>query len=154
MEVVVPVAAEGQHSEPEKMVECELTRIVIREHSNPQYIFLREKSGNRVFPIVIGVSEASEIRRKFTATPTERPLTHDLLRSAIHILGGRILRIEVVDLREGTFFANLILEQDGRVLRVDCRPSDAIALAVAEDAPVAVSELVLEEAWREHEQSG
>ena len=128
------------------MVECELARIVIREDSLDQYIFLREKNGKRSFRIVIGQSEASEINRKVIGVGTKRPLTHDLLRSTVRELGARIVGIEVNDLRSNTFFANLILEQGDRMLRVDCRPSDAIALAAAENVPIEVDEKVLEHA--------
>jgi bifunctional DNase/RNase len=134
------------------MVECELARIVIRENSDAQYIILREKGGNRAFPIVIGPYEAAEINRKVMGRTTPRPLTHDLLRSALTELGGRILEIEVDDLRDGTFFAKLVVEQNGRTLRVDSRPSDAIALAIAEGITIRVAEHVLADASRSHEE--
>lgn len=128
------------------MVECELVRIVIRESADQQYIFLREKGGERSFPIVIGVAEAAEINRKAMGTRTMRPLTHDLLRQVVGDLGGAIVGIEVSDLRESTFFANLILQQGDRIIRVDCRPSDAIALALAASVTISVSESVLAQA--------
>ena len=125
------------------MVECELVRIVMRETTDQQYIYLREKEGDRTFPILIGVAEASEINRKAIGLSTRRPLTHDLLRTVVGELGGALEGIEVYDLRESTFFAHLVLRQGDRILRVDCRPSDAIALAVAESVPIRVAESVL-----------
>jgi bifunctional DNase/RNase len=125
------------------LVECRLARIVFRENSDQQYIYLEEKGGSRSFPIVIGFFEAAEIHRKVRGEPAQRPLTHDLLRSAMEQLGGKLRCVEVSDLRENTFFANLVVDQDGRTLRIDCRPSDAIALAVAHHAPIAVEEAVL-----------
>ena len=125
------------------MVECELVRIVIRENADRQYIYLREKGGDRAFPIVIGVSEAAEINRKAVGERTLRPLTHDLLRCVIGALGAAMTGVEISDLRENTFFAHLIITQGDREMRVDCRPSDAVALAVAESAPIFVAESVL-----------
>jgi bifunctional DNase/RNase len=128
------------------MVECELSRIVIRDNSDAHYIYLKEKGGKRAFPIEIGFYEAAEINRKAMGTKTPRPLTHDLLRNAVADLGGKIRGIEVNELRESTFFATLVLEQNDKVHRVDCRPSDAIALAVAESVPIHVAESVLNDA--------
>jgi hypothetical protein len=131
------------------MVQCDLSRIVIRESSDHQYIYLKEKGGERAFPIVIGIYEAVEINRKVTGLKTTRPLTHDLLRGTVAKLGGRIVGVEVDELRDNTFHAKLILDQEGSQTRVDCRPSDAIALAVAEAVPIAVEEAVLDQAFRD-----
>ena len=131
-----------------RMVECDLKRIVIRENTNQQYIYLEEKDGSRAFPIVIGAAEAEEIRRKFRGETMGRPMTHDLLRATIQALGAQLRGVEVHDLREATFFANLVVEHGGKVLRIDSRPSDAIALAVAEQVPLSVDERVLDEASR------
>jgi bifunctional DNase/RNase len=125
------------------LVECRLSRIVFRDNSDQQYIFLEERTGGRAFPIVIGPFEAAEINRKVTGQTAPRPLTHDLLRLAMEQLGGKLRCVEVHDLRDNTFFANLVVDQDGRTIRIDCRPSDAIALAVAHHAPIAVEEAVL-----------
>jgi len=125
------------------LVECRLSRIVLRETSDQQLIYLEEKKGSRSFPIVIGFFEAAEINRKIAEKGVVRPLTHDLLRTTIEKLGGQLRGIEICDLRENTFFANLVLEHDGETLRIDCRPSDAIALAVAQNVPIAVEEAVI-----------
>ncbi len=125
------------------LVECRLSRIVFREKSDQQYIYLEERSGGRSFPIVIGFYEAAEIHRKTNGQVAARPLTHDLLRASMEQLGGKLRCIEIHELRENTFFANLVVDQDGRTVRIDCRPSDAVALAVAQDVPIAVEEAVL-----------
>lgn len=125
------------------LVECRLSRIVFREDSDQQYIFLEERSGGRGFPIVIGFFEAAEIHRKANGHVPARPLTHDLLRSSMEQLGGKLRCVEIHELKESTFFANLVVDQDGRTLRIDCRPSDAIALAVAQNVPIAVEDAVL-----------
>ena len=148
--IILTVVALAGHSlgETTVMVECELSRIVIRESSDHQYIYLQERTGPRSFPIVIGIYEAFEINRKVTGIDTARPLTHDLLRSAVGSLGGEIRGVEVDSLRNNTFHAKLLLEKDDHMLRVDCRPSDAIALAVAAHVPIHVEESVLEQAHR------
>jgi len=129
------------------LVACELARIVRRPDPNEgQYIYLVEKGGARALPIVIGKPEADEIYRKFMGKPNPRPFTHDLLREMLSQLGGRIEGVEVVQLKEGTFHAKLVIRCEDRQLKIDCRPSDGIALAVAEDAPISVDEKVFDDA--------
>lgn len=127
-------------------VRMELSRIFIRELSNMQIIELSEVGGERTFPIVIGLPEAFAIERRLKGTEVVRPQTHDLLASVIRELGGRLTRIEIRDLTEGTFYANLHVEQAGREIVIDSRPSDAIALGVAEKVPIFVAEEVLTQA--------
>jgi bifunctional DNase/RNase len=134
------------------LVEVELARIVINETSDQQLIFLKEKGGERWFPIVIGVFEAIEINRKITDIRTPRPMTHDLLRNMLVELGGHVDRVVVDALKDATFFAKLHVTQNGgREHRIDSRPSDAIAIAVAEKAPIFVDEEVLNEVARQAE---
>lgn len=125
-------------------VEFELVKIVIRDTSDQQYIFLKERGGERISPIVIGYFEASAIDRHVRGVGTPRPMTHDLLGSVIDALGARIARIVVTKLEENTFFARLDLKQNGTDLSIDCRPSDAVALAVQASAPIFVATNVLD----------
>lgn len=129
-----------------QMVDLTLSRIVIREGSNEQYIFLKENAGQRGFPIVIGSSEASEIRRVVTGMQPERPLTHQLAYEAIRALGAELKRVDIVDLRNNTFFAQLVLQDASGELTavVDARPSDAVALALRAKCPLRVTESVLQ----------
>src|SRR5437870_9391296 len=127
------------------MVLMELSRIFIREMTDMQIIELTEVDGDRTFPIVIGLPEAFAIERRLKGIEIPRPQTHDLLGSVIKSLGGQLNRIVINDLSEGTFFAKLIVDQDGREIEVDSRPSDAIALGVSEDVPIYVAEHVLEQ---------
>lgn len=129
----------------------ELSRIFIREMTDMQIIELSEVDGQRSFPIVIGLPEAFAIERRLKGIEIPRPQTHDLLASVIKNLGGTLKRIVITDLADKTFFANLIVEQDGREIEIDSRPSDAIALGVAEDVPIYVAEHVLEEMQNEPE---
>jgi bifunctional DNase/RNase len=127
-----------------------LSRIVISEISEPQIIYLREADGDRQFPIVIGLFEATSIDRKVKRHPSPRPLTHDLLVKAIEDMGGELDSIVITDLREGTYFSELRVKRDGEIISIDSRPSDAIAVAMTCDPPlpIYVAEDVLEEALR------
>jgi hypothetical protein len=130
-------------------IPVELTRILITEMGMQQVIFLREKAAGRVFPIMIGTNEALAIDRRLKGVPTPRPMTHDLLADVIQAMGGAIEKVVVDDLREGTFIATIHLRQGGRLLAIDARPSDAIALGVAFDTPLFVADHVIEEVLRE-----
>jgi len=121
----------------------ELSRIFIREMMDMQIIELTEVDGDRTFPIVIGLPEAFAIERRLKGIEIPRPQTHDLLASVVGHLGGRLKEIAIHDLVDGTFYAKLVIEQDSREIEVDARPSDAIALGVAENVPIYVAEKVL-----------
>lgn len=130
----------------DETVEVQLARVIIQEKSEHQYIHLRERVGERSFPIVIGFNEAWEIHRKLRKIRAPRPMTHDLIGRVIRRLDHRLRRIVITELKDNTFYAVLVLAQqdsdDERV--VDCRPSDAIALAVQTGAPIFVSKKVLD----------
>ena len=129
------------------MIEVQLARIVIRETSDQQSIYLREKIGDRQFPIVIGIFEAWAIDRRVRDRKTPRPMTHDLMASLVDALGAKLDRVLISDLRNNTFYAKLVLSREGsgdEPIEVDARPSDAIALAVHLDAPIFVEDRVLE----------
>jgi bifunctional DNase/RNase len=124
----------------------ELKRIIISEVHDQQVIMLKEVEGDRSFPIVIGIFEATSIDRRVKNMPSPRPLTHDLVANVIDQLGGDLQDIFISDLREHTYFAKLRIRKDGELIEVDCRPSDAIALAVTAKVPIYVAEDVLGEA--------
>lgn len=124
-------------------VRMELSRILIRELNDYQLIELREVDGERSFPIVIGLAEAQAIERRLKGLEIKRPLTHDLLATVIERLGGTLESIVINDLSEHTFFATLNVRKDGELIEIDSRPSDAIALGVASEAPIFVEEHVL-----------
>ena len=127
------------------MVHMELSRIIISETNDEQVIVLKEVSGNRAFPIVIGIWEAVAIDRNIKGKKTPRPMTHDLLENIIKGLDANLERVVVTELRDRTFYAKLILRRNGTVVEVDSRPSDAIALAVQMRVPIYVEESVLDE---------
>ena len=125
------------------VVRMELSRIFIREMTDMQIIELTEVDGDRTFPIVIGLPEAFAIERRLKGIDIPRPQTHDLLSAVIGQLGGELKKIVVTDLVDGTFYARLVIEQNGETVEIDSRPSDAIALGVAENVPIYVDEEVL-----------
>ncbi|MCL4206781.1 MAG: bifunctional nuclease family protein [Pirellulaceae bacterium] len=129
-------------------VEMQLSRIIISEIHDQQIIYLREVDGERQFPIVIGIFEATSIERRIKGVQTPRPLTHDLIVNVIEQLEGEPDSVVINDLREGTYFAELRIRRGGELISVDSRPSDAIAVAVTCEPPlpIFVVEEVLDEA--------
>jgi uncharacterized protein len=123
----------------------ELKRIIISEIHEQQVILLKEVDGDRNFSIMIGIFEATSIDRRVKHLPSPRPLTHDLVTGTIDALGGELRDIFISELRDHTYYAKLRIRQNGEMVEVDCRPSDAIALAVTASVPIYVSEDVLEE---------
>jgi bifunctional DNase/RNase len=111
-------------------------------------ILLKGDSDQRTLPIFIGTVEAQSIALFISNVKIPRPLTHDLLKNVLEHLECSLERIEVCDLREGTFIARLILRCDGETVEVDSRPSDAIALALRTSSPIFVEESVMDEAGR------
>jgi bifunctional DNase/RNase len=126
-------------------VQMELHKIIISEMQEQQIIVLQEVDGERKFPIVIGSGEAYAIDRRLKGVVHPRPLTHDLLANVIESMGGTIDRIEINNLQDHTFYARIHIRRDGQVVKVDSRPSDAIALGVATTVPIYVAEHVLDE---------
>ena len=126
-------------------VQMELHKIIISEMQPEQIIMLKEVDGERKFPIVIGNSEAYAIDRRLKGHVSPRPLTHDLLANVIEQLGGTIDRIEINNLQDHTFFARIHIRRNGDLMKIDSRPSDAIALGVATMVPIFVAEHVLDE---------
>lgn len=130
-------------------VKMELSRILIRETDDMHIVELREVDGERVFPIVIGLTEAAAIERRLMGQKPPRPLTHELMASVIQGLNAEMEKILICDLKKSTFFARIFLRHDGELIDIDSRPSDAIALGVANDVPIFVAESVLDEACRD-----
>jgi hypothetical protein len=127
-------------------VRMDLAQIRISESHDHQVIVLRERNGARLLHIVIGMTEALAIDRRVKAVQLQRPMTHDLLANVIESLSGQLEKIVINDLQEHTFYAKLVIRHQGELVEVDSRPSDAIALGVANDVPLYVEEQVLNEA--------
>ena len=127
-------------------IEAELSRILINETSDQQIIVLKERKGERSFTIVIGIVEIFAIDRRLKGKKPPRPMTHDLLASIIEQLGAKIDKIVINDLRNHTFYAKIHLSMNGEIIKIDSRPSDAIALGVASETPIYVADHVFEKA--------
>ena len=133
-------------------VQMQLARIIITEISDSQIIFLKEVEGNREFPILIGIFEATSIdRRVKSETKPIRPLTHDLVVEVVRQLGGEIESVVISELRDQMYFASLQIRRGDDLIEIDSRPSDAIAIAVSYDPPlpIFVAEEALEAASKE-----
>jgi len=119
-------------------VEMKLARIIISEINESQYIYLKEVDGDRQFPILIGIFEATSIDRRVKKVNRPRPLTHDLIVSSVEMLGGEMDSVIINELSNQTYYAQLRIRKDGELIEIDARPSDAIALAVTCDPPVPI----------------
>ena len=129
------------------MVQVELSKIIIDEKRHDQVIVLKEVDGGRILPIVIGLPEATSIKMKISGFEPPRPLTHDLLKSVIESLNGKLDKVIIDKLQFNTFHAKLILSNGAQEpMKIDSRPSDAIALALRTEVPIYVEEEVLESA--------
>ena len=129
-------------------VQMQLSRIIISEINEQQVIYLREVNGDRQFPILIGIFEATSIDRHVKEMVSTRPLTHDLLVNTVEQMGAEFDSIVITELREQTYYAKLRIRHNGELIEVDSRPSDAIAVAVtcSPPLPIYVNEEVLDEA--------
>jgi uncharacterized protein len=114
-------------------------------------VLLKTADGNRFLPIWIGHPEAAAILTKLQSQAPPRPMTHDLLSDLLEQLEAQVVRITVTELRENTFYAQITVQQDGREIEVDSRPSDAIALAIRAEAPIFAADRVIEESAIEFE---
>lgn len=128
------------------LIEMEINKIRIDERRGEQIIVLKERGGNRMLPIIIGISEVTAIKMKISGVAPPRPLTHDLLQTTIEQLGAKVEKIVINKLEFNTFFAQLVLRtKEGALTAVDARPSDSIAVALRADAPIFVSPDVLDQ---------
>ena len=128
-------------------VPMKLSRIIISEVNDQQVIYLKEIEGDRTFPILIGIFEATMIDRRVKGFPSPRPLTHDLIVGVVENLGGQFQDVVITELKDHTYFARLRIRHNGDLVEVDARPSDAIAIAVSctPPLPIYVNEEVLRE---------
>lgn len=128
------------------MVEVEIDSIRVSLMSQQRIVILREQEAERYLPIWIGIYEAESITIALQDIEVARPLTHDLIKILFKELDARIIRVEVISLRDDTFFGNIVLEANGRIFNIDSRPSDAIAIAVRTHVPILVARDVMDAA--------
>ena len=129
-------------------IEMTIKGLMVDPITNTPIVILRDKDGQKVLPIWVGIFEANAIALQIENIATPRPMTHDLLRNVIHDLKAEVKKIVVCDLQENTFYALIYLAIDGHgeLVAVDARPSDAIALALRTRAPIFVEETVIDHA--------
>ena len=128
------------------MIQVTIDSVRVSLMSPQRVILLRQLDEDRYLPIWVGPYEAEAITVALQEVEMARPLTHDLLKNVINIFGGKILRIEIIALRENIFFGHIVTEQNGKVIKIDSRPSDAIAMAVRAHVPIFIDPSVLDSA--------
>jgi uncharacterized protein len=127
-------------------IEMTIKGLMVDPVTNMPIVILRDKEGQRVLPIWVGIFEANAIALQIENVATPRPMTHDLLRNVIQDLKASVQKIVVCDLQENTFYALIYLAMNGDTVAIDARPSDAIALALRTRAPIFVEEAVIDHA--------
>jgi hypothetical protein len=132
--------------DPATLIEMTIKGLMVDPITNMPIVILKDKQGERVLPIWVGIFEANAIALQIENVATPRPMTHDLLRNVITDLDGRVERIVVSDLKDNTFYAVIHLLVRGDRVAIDARPSDAIALALRTRAPILVEESVIDNA--------
>ncbi|AGW13627.1 bifunctional nuclease family protein [Megalodesulfovibrio gigas] len=128
------------------MVEMKVYGLALDEDTQVPVLVLKDLAGNTVLPIWIGAMEAMAISLALNGVSLPRPMTHDLLLSTLQALDARVVGVDVVSLQDGTYYAEIQVRQGDALRRVDCRPSDGIALALRAEAPISVHEDVLAQA--------
>ena len=128
------------------MIQVTIDSIRVSLMSPQRVILLRQLNQDRYLPIWVGPYEAEAITVALQEVEMARPLTHDLLKNVINIFGGKILRIEIIALRENIFFGHIITEHNGEIIKIDCRPSDAIAMAVRAHVSIYIDPAVMDSA--------
>jgi hypothetical protein len=131
------------------MIEVTIDSIRVSLMSQHRVVVLKDIQRERYLPIWIGPCEAEAITVKLQDMPTPRPLTHDLIRSVIREMGGKVVQVLINDLRQEVYYARIVIDVSGEQVEIDARPSDAIALAVRVNVPIFVAESVMDKAARE-----
>ena len=127
------------------MIEMKVFGLALDEESQVPVLILKDMEEKAVLPIWIGAMEAMAISLALNDVVLPRPMTHDLLLSMIHKLDAQVVAVHVTELSEGTYYADIEVEVEGGIRRIDSRPSDAIALALRAKAPILVAEPVLDQ---------
>ena len=135
------------------MIEVVVSKLGVDPSNQSYVVVLQEKGGGRMLPIWIGQVEAESIVMQMHNMKRSRPLTHDLCKSIILATGSELRRVQITRVESNTYFGELHLDRDGKSLRVDSRPSDAIAIALRLDAPIYASDALLVSAEEEEEPS-
>jgi len=133
------------------VVEVKINGLAVDANAKSHVVILKEKDGERVLPIWIGPAEAQAIARELAGQRFQRPLTHDLLANIVEGLKARVTRVVISELKDNTFFAQLLIDRDGDAVVIDARPSDSIAVALRCGADIFVNEKLLNEPGEQDE---
>ena len=133
------------------VVEVKINGLAVDAQAKSHVVILKEKDGERVLPIWIGPAEAQAIARELAGQRFPRPLTHDLLANIVEGLKARVTRVVIAELKDNTFYAQLLIDRDGEAIVVDARPSDSIAVALRCGADIFVNEKLLNEPGEQDE---
>jgi len=125
-------------------IEMTIKGLMIDPITNMPIVILKDREGNRILPIWVGIFEANAIALQIENISTPRPMTHDLLKNVLGDLEANVEKIVVCELKDNTFYAMIYLDREGKLIAVDSRPSDAIALALRTKSPIYVKESVVE----------
>jgi hypothetical protein len=124
----------------------EVSGVVVDPNAKTPIVVLKTHDGNKILPIWIGIMEAGAIAAALENIVPPRPMTHDLLANTVDELGAKILRVEVCKIEDSTFYAEITMSVGSRIVDIDSRPSDAIALALRTRTPIHVAEAVVDSA--------
>lgn len=124
-------------------VEMKIRGLMMDPVNNMPIVILRDASGNSILPIWVGVYEANAIALEIEKVATQRPMTHDLIRTLLHGMNAGVRKIVVNELRDDVFYAVIWVEREGKLISIDSRPSDALAIALRLDCPIFVDDSVL-----------
>jgi bifunctional DNase/RNase len=130
---------------PPAFIEMEVKGVSLDAMGQNPVVILADKEGKRALPIWIGILEAGAIERELKNISSKRPMTHDLLQSILGQIQAKLEEIKIVELKENTYYASLVLKLTNKVIQVDARPSDAIVLALKSKAPIFVLARILDE---------
>jgi bifunctional DNase/RNase len=133
------------------VVEVKINGLAVDAQAKSHVVILKEKDGERVLPIWIGPAEAQAIARELAGQRFQRPLTHDLIATIVEGLKARVTRVVIADLKDNTFFAQLLVDREGEVVVIDARPSDSLAVALRCGADIFVNEMLLAEPGEQDE---
>ncbi len=127
-------------------IEMKIKGLMIDPITNMPIVILKNISGESVLPIWVGIFEANAIALQVENISTPRPMTHDLIKSILDDLDATLQKVVICELKDSTFYANIYLQRNGKTIKIDSRPSDAIALALRTKASIFVEESVVEQA--------
>jgi bifunctional DNase/RNase len=140
--------------EPLVIKEMQIVGITIDPATQSPIVILRDMANQNILPIWIGILEANAIAVGLEKVQLPRPMTHDLMKSVMDKTGVRLLKIEITDIKDNTYYAALHIDSGGKTLVIDSRPSDALAMAIRLGAPILVHESVIEKAVRVDGETG